>query len=83
MARIAIRACRDDLRELADALVRAENPRVQGVAIAAQLAFDGRSPLFFHPRRPDAEERLANTIHAAQSALRVSGDFDRSSVSVA
>jgi hypothetical protein len=79
----AIRASRNDLQELADAIVEAENPRVQGVAIAMRLAFDGVSPLFWQPDKPDAEERLANIIHAAKSALRVSGDFDREGEPVA
>ncbi len=50
---------------------------MQGVAIAHQLAFDGSGALFFHPRDKRSVERLASTIGAAQSALRVSGDFDR------
>jgi hypothetical protein len=75
----AILACRDELKGLAEAIVTTENPRVQGVAIARQLAFDGRGALFFqrnqNPER--REERLINTIQAAQCALSVSSEFDR------
>jgi hypothetical protein len=53
-----------------------DNPRIQGVAIAFQLAFDGRGAMFFHPDTPNDIERLANTVRAAHSALRVSPDFD-------
>ena len=77
LSRAAIRACHDQLSRLAEAVVVTENPRVQGVAIAHQLAFDGRDALFFQPDTRRRVERLANTIRAAQSALRVSGQFDR------
>jgi hypothetical protein len=60
-------------------VVTTENPRVQGVAIAHQLAFDGTGPLFFQPNKRRSAERLANTIRAAQNALNVSGAFDRPS----
>jgi len=73
----AIRACREQLITLARRIVTTENPRVQAVAIASQLAFDGRGALFFQPKQKSSTERLANTIGAALSALRVSGDFDR------
>jgi hypothetical protein len=72
----AIRACRNELSRLAEAIVAIENPRVQGVAIAHQLAFDGTSPLFFQPGKDRAVERLASTIWAAQRALSVSSEFD-------
>jgi hypothetical protein len=73
----AIRECREQLITLARRIVNTENPRVQGVAIASQLAFDGRGALFFQPKEKSSSERLANTIQAAMNALRVSGDFDR------
>jgi hypothetical protein len=75
----AIRACHDELSGLAETVVTAENPRVQGVAIAHQLAFDGTGPLFFQPNKKRDVERLANTIWAAQRALRVSSEFDHRS----
>ena len=73
----AIRACREQLITLARRIVTTENPRVQAVAIASQLAFDGRGALFFQPKQEPGPDRLANTIRAALSALRVSGEFDR------
>jgi hypothetical protein len=76
LSRAAIRTCRQELSTLAETVVATENPRAQGVAIAHQLAFDGRGALFFQPGDKRNVERLANTIRAAQSALRVSGDFD-------
>jgi hypothetical protein len=76
----AIRACRDALKQLAVAVVTTENPRVQGIAIAHQLAFDGAGALFFQPTEQRPTERLANTIWAALRALSVSGDFDRAAV---
>jgi hypothetical protein len=79
LSRAAIRNCREELSRLAETVVATENPRVQGVAIAHQLAFDGRGALFFQRGDKRSVERLANTIRAAQSALRVSGDFDRRS----
>jgi hypothetical protein len=77
----AIRACRDALKALANAVVTTENPRVQGVAIAQQLAFDGTGALYFQRNQsPERRlERLANTIRAALTALSVSGEFDRTS----
>jgi hypothetical protein len=72
----AIRACRDQLRRLAEAIVTTENPRVQGVAIAQQLAFDGRGALYWQPNKKGPAERLANTIYAALRALSVSSEFD-------
>jgi hypothetical protein len=79
LSRAAVRACRKELRRLAEAVVTTENPRVQGVAIAHQLAFDGTGALYFQPGENRSVERLANTIRAARSALSVSGDFDRPS----
>jgi hypothetical protein len=73
----AIRACRDALKQLAVAVVTTENPRVQGIAIAHQLVFDGTGALFFQPTERRPTERLENTIWAALRALSVSGDFDR------
>lgn len=77
LSETAIRACREQLITLARRILTTENPRVQAVAIASQLAFDGRGALFFQPRDKSSTERLANTIGAALNALRVSGDFDR------
>jgi hypothetical protein len=74
---VAIRACREELKRLAEAIVTTENPRVQGIAIAHQLAFDGTGPLYFQPGKDRSVERLANTIQAAQCALRTSSEFDR------
>jgi len=73
----AIQECREQLITLARRLVSAENPRAQAVAIASQLAFDGRGALFFQPKQRSSVERLANTIKAALSALSVSGEFDQ------
>jgi hypothetical protein len=73
----AIRSCREQLIILARQIVHTENPRVQAVAIASQLAFDGRGALFFQPKQEPSPDRLANTITAALNALRVSGEFDR------
>jgi hypothetical protein len=74
--REAICRCREEMRALATSVATLENPRTQGVAIAFQLAFDGCGPLFFRPDSPDGTARLANTVQAALSALRVSGDFE-------
>lgn len=76
----AIRECRDELSTLAEVVVTTENPRVQGVAIAHQLAFDGRGPLFFQPHTKWSVERLRNTVRAAQTALNVSAEFDPESM---
>lgn len=77
LSREAIRCCERELRGLADALlVERENPRAQGVAIAFRLAFDGGGALFLQPETRHARERLANTVQAALSALRVSAEFD-------
>jgi hypothetical protein len=72
----AVRGCAREIRALSREVVTADNPRAQGVAIAFQLAFDGGSPLFDSPHAPNGNERLANTIQVARSALRVSGEFD-------
>jgi hypothetical protein len=76
LSREAVRCCCAEIRELAALVASLENPRTQGVAIAFQLAFDGSGPLFFRPDPPDGTERLANTVRAARSALRVSADFE-------
>jgi hypothetical protein len=73
---MAIRCCREQLLALATSVATLENPRTQGLAIASQLAFDGRGPLFFQPERRGELDRLANTIQAADAALRVSAHFD-------
>jgi hypothetical protein len=74
----AVEDCRDDLLALAETLSTIEQPPAYGVAIARQLALDGRSPLFLQApdRRHGANRRLAWTLEAAQRALVVSGDFD-------
>ena len=72
LEREAVRRCSGEIRELARLIATLENPRTRGVAIAFQLAFDGRAPLFFHPDRSDGVERLANTLYTARQALRVS-----------
>ena len=74
--REAVRCCQRQIRALATLVSTMDNPRIQGVAIASQLAFDGSGAMFFHPDRPNGIERLANTVKAAHSALRVSADFD-------
>ena len=73
----AIQARRDDVLALAETLITIERPSAFGVAIARQLALDGRSPLFLQAsdRRQGADRRLACTLDAAQRALEVSGDF--------
>jgi hypothetical protein len=76
LSRMAIRCCREQLLALATSVATLENPRTQGLAIASQLAFDGRGPLFFQPERRGELDRLANTIQAADAALRVSAHFD-------
>jgi hypothetical protein len=75
LSREAVRGCGGQIRELADLVATLDSPRTQGVAIASQLAFDGRGPLFFQPGRPDGVERLANTLNSAQMALRVSPEL--------
>ena len=74
----AIQACRDDALALAETLATVERPSSYGVAIARQLAFDGRSPLYLQApdRRQGAELRLTWALNAAQRALDVSADFD-------
>jgi hypothetical protein len=76
LSREAVRECQQQIRELATLVATLENPRTQGVAIAFQLAFDGRGALFFQPQARDGGERLANTLRAAHCALRVSAEFD-------
>src|SRR5262249_22899190 len=83
MDQLAIRSCREELRKLADRIVSMKDPCARGVAIARQLAFDGRSPLFWKPNQNgpglhgEGAQKLANTIHAAQAALGVAADFDQ------
>jgi hypothetical protein len=74
----AVQACRDDLLALAQTLATIERPSAHGTAIARQLVFDGRSPLYLQApdHRKGADRRLACTLHAAQRALDVSADFD-------
>lgn len=76
LRREAIHRCRREIQALAKAVATADQPRTQGVAIAFQLAFDGGSPLFLQAQSHDGVERLANTVQAALSALRVSAEFD-------
>jgi hypothetical protein len=73
---LAIDRCHRELRALATSIVTLDSPRVQGVAIAFQLAFDGGGPLFLQPGARDGHESLANVIESAHAALRVSADFD-------
>jgi hypothetical protein len=74
----AVRVCRKELLLLAQTLATIERPPAHGVAIARQLAFDGRSPLFLQApdRRKGSARRLASTLYAAQRALEVSANFD-------
>jgi len=74
--REAVRSCQRQIRALATLVSTMDNPRIQGIAIAFELAFDGGGAMFFHPGTPNGIERLANTVQAALSALRVSADFD-------
>jgi hypothetical protein len=71
-----ISRCERQLLALAESVAFAENPRTQALAIASQLAFDGGGPLFHQPGARGRSERLANTIHAADAAFGVCGDFD-------
>jgi hypothetical protein len=73
---LAIDRCHRELRALATAIATLDGPRVQGVAIAFQLAFDGGGPLFLQPGARDGHESLANVIESAHAALRVSAEFD-------
>jgi hypothetical protein len=75
LSREAIQHCGGEVRELANLVATLESPGIRGVAIAFQLAFDGRGALFFQPGTPDAVERLANTLHTARRALRVSAEL--------
>jgi hypothetical protein len=74
----AVRLCRDEVLSLAETLATSERPSARGVAIARQLVFDGRSPLFFQSpdHRKGSDRRLASTLYAAQRALEVAADFD-------
>src|SRR5262245_35104074 len=73
----AVQFCRSDLLALAEKLATIERPPARGVAIARQVAFDGRSPLFLQAphHRKRADQRLASTVYAAQRALEVSTEF--------
>ena len=75
LCREAVQRCSGEIRELATLVATMENPPPRGVAIAFQLAFDGRGALYFRPDTRDGVERLANTLHAAHRALRVSADL--------
>jgi hypothetical protein len=79
----AVQGCRDDVLALAERLATIGEPRARGVAIARQLVFDGRSPLFLQAphHREGGDRRLASTVDAAQRALEVSADFDSLSAS--
>src|SRR5262249_32159813 len=75
----AVSACKDEVLSRADTLATIERPPARGVAIARQLVFDGRSPLFLQApaHREGSARRLASTLDAAQRGLAVSADFDR------
>jgi hypothetical protein len=75
LCREAVRSCEEQICELATLVATMDNPRPRGVAIAFQLAFDGRSALFLQPDTRDGVDHLANTLHAAERALRVSADL--------
>jgi hypothetical protein len=75
LCREAVRSCSGEIRDLARLVATMENPPIRGVAIASQLAFDGRGALFFKPEAGDGVEQLANTLDAARRALRVSPDL--------
>lgn len=75
LCREAVRHCSEEIRELATLVATMEDPPTRGVAIAFQLAFDGRGALFFQSDAGDAVEHLANTLDAAFRALRVSPDL--------
>jgi hypothetical protein len=74
----AVRLCTDEVLSLAHTLATIERPPARGVAIARQLVFDGRSPLFFQSpdHRRGSDRRLASTLFAAQRALEIAADFD-------
>jgi hypothetical protein len=74
----AVQVCREEVLALAEQLATIGWPPARGVAIARQLVFDARSPLFLQAshHRKGGDRRLASTLHAAQRALEVSADFD-------
>src|SRR5262245_41623913 len=74
----AVLACKEEVLSLADTLATIERPPARGVAMARQLVFDGRSPLFLQApgHREGSERRLASSLYAAERALEVSADFD-------
>jgi hypothetical protein len=76
LSREAIRSCGREIEQLARAVAAAEDPPARGVAIAFQLAFDGRGPLFFQPGERQPTQRLLNVVQAARCALRVSAELD-------
>jgi hypothetical protein len=73
----AIQFCSDAVLALAETLATLNQPPARGVAIARQLAFGGRSPLFLQAAhyRKGPDRRLASTVYAAQRALEISADF--------
>jgi hypothetical protein len=75
----AVLSCQAELRALAESIATIEQPRARGVAIARQLAFDGRSPIFLQPPLAGngGREKLTSTLQAARRSLEVSADFDR------
>jgi hypothetical protein len=75
LCRDGVRQCSEEIRELAEEVATKEMPRVRGIAIAFQLAFDGRSAMFLQPGSGDGAEHLANTLQAARMALRVSPEL--------
>jgi hypothetical protein len=74
----AVLACREEITALAESIEAIGQPSARAVAIARQLAYDGGSPLYWHPMQSpkDRTARLTNTIHAARAALDVSPEFD-------
>jgi hypothetical protein len=75
LCRDGVRRCSEQVRELASQVATKESPHVRGIAIAFQLAFDGRSAMFHQPGSGDGAEHLANTLQAARMALRVSPEL--------
>jgi hypothetical protein len=63
--RDAVDACRGEIDDLAQALVKLEEPRVRGIAIAWGLLTDGAGPLYLR----DQTDRLRNTLLTARRAL--------------
>lgn len=63
--RDSVGACRGEIDDLAQALVKLEEPRVRGIAIAWQLLTDGAGPLYLRGQT----DRLRNTLLTARRAL--------------